>query len=127
MSAAILDFPSATSLLELEGYTLIAWRRGWEGEILCQGDYLYGLWKPAKGRGWYRTGYRIPARRQWGPCICDNRVSRSVALRHWHSAAKAPHNWQYLCTEAEAFPERRRHLCLPRACGSCMPGLEVSS
>jgi hypothetical protein len=105
MSARILDFPSARRRLELEGYTLIAWRRGAEAD---EGEepWLHGLWRPADGMGWYQSGWCRP-----GKGIRHQQISRAHARAGWGEPVyREPYNWRYLCGETEAFPPRRRRV-----------------
>ncbi len=120
MSATILDFPCETALLQLEGYVLIAWRLGAEGPALGDDDWYYGLWKPANGKGWYESGYRVPASRiapgEWPSHLNHSRASRACALSIWRYKIKNPkYQWHHLMSEAQAFPEkRRRYMRAPR-------------
>ncbi len=120
MSARILEFPISTpgllELLELEGYTLIAWRRGVEGDAtgIPGLNFLYGLWKPADGKGWYQSGHRAPESEsryapggRWPAYIACERTSRVVARKIWHQQIREPYHWRHLMSEEEAFPERR--------------------
>jgi hypothetical protein len=102
MSARIFAFPLPTELLQLEGCTLIAWSMDSTG-------WMHAMWKPVDGKGWYRVGWLAPGRG-----IRHERVSRKVAREGWGDPVyREPYNWHYLCTEAQAFPQRRRQYMRP--------------
>ena len=122
MSARIIDFPSETGQLEIEGYTLIAWRNGCEGDVWGNGEpnWLYGLWKPTNGKGWYESGYYVPAIRTsyvksgvWPGHLNHSRNSRSAAIAIWRLRFREPYRWHYLMSEAAAFPEKHRQYMRP--------------
>ena len=117
MSARILTFSAAPAQLQLKGYTLIAWRQGAERwDEPDEAQWLHGIWKPATGKGWYRSGYFVPA---WSyghfhSHMQDSRICRKGALAMWRwDKMREPYRWHYLQTEAQAFPEKRRQYVRP--------------
>ena len=108
MSAKIIDFPCEAAQLELDGYALIAWRRGDPG-ILTGRGWLHAIWRPADGRGWYQSGWFSPGISG----LYYGRASRSRALGMWRNRFPKPYEWHRLYTEAAAFPEKKRRYARP--------------
>ncbi len=122
MTPKILTFPTdEAAKLQLEGYVLIAWHR--EPGLGDDEGWLWGLWKPSDGKGWYRSGYRTspcPSATApggvWPAHLSHFGMSRKGALQSWRCKFVDPYGWHYLMSEAAAFPEkRRRYLRTPRA------------
>ena len=113
MSAKIIDFPCEAAQLELKGFVLIAWCRDYEG------GRLWGLWRPLPGQEGEGYQYGCP----WPPIdghdspqIKHRWASRSEVVALWNENFREPWEWHYLCTKAEAFPEKkRRYVRPPRA------------
>jgi hypothetical protein len=104
----ILSFVSEATLLALEGYTLIAWCRD-AVDVVCGPGHLWGLWRPADGKGWYRSGTYWPSHR-----LNDSRMSRTSAIAMYRRHCRNPtYDWHYMETEAQAFPEKRRQYLRP--------------
>jgi len=119
----MLTFPSAPRLLELEGYTLIAWRLGAEGPAVETNDWYHALYRPADGKGWYQSGHYHPPvssaiapHGEWPERLSHDRMSRANALWTWRYQFKNPlYAWHHLMSEAQAFPARHlRYLRPPR-------------
>jgi hypothetical protein len=122
MSARILDFPGVPPQLQVDGYVLLAWARDATGDVFAgEGDHYHCLWKPASGKGWYESGMYYPASHSeftgdHPGRISRGRMSRASAIESWRRNPGNPrYHWHYLCSEAQAFPaKRRRYLRPPR-------------